>query len=58
MKQPYQVFLRRLEVINTKTKTIETPKAGEGTIICPATGEAKTYAACENQSCLERFPEK
>lgn len=69
MKQPYQVFLRRLEVINNKSDhhATETPKAGQGTVVCPPTGEAKTYAACENtcpgvmfkeQSCLERFPEK
>jgi recombination protein RecT len=75
MKQPYEVFLRRLKVINGKTQTVidippsesGTPKAGQGTVVCPATGEAMTYAACENacpgdmfktQACLERFPEK
>ncbi|UCC41423.1 MAG: phage recombination protein Bet [Candidatus Aminicenantes bacterium] len=67
MKVSYEIFLRRLDIINGKTDTAQTPKPGQGTVMCKIDGEAKTYAACENacpepglfhkQECLERFPE-
>lgn len=67
-KTPYEVFLRRQNIIenNNKPEGELIPKPGQGIVMCKADGQAKTYAACENecpgsmfkeQSCLERFPE-
>lgn len=73
MKQPYEMFLRRLKVINgeeDENQEQNKPEYISGTVVCPEDGIHTTENACQNKKgfekpcetykskeCLVRYPE-